>query len=168
MHTAASNKVVKMSVEAPRQHTPPGSCCLPGAHLQIICSGRSCQSALSVSTVYIKFWVKVSNILHKELGINHLESVGNIVVFEFNPIEQNLKHLFYDLNVWMDYCLPHWQKPRGPLTPWVNTASVWSHWVFMVGRSIMTETQNNQRDTQNDQKETQNQHREMQNDHKET
>lgn len=33
---AASNKVVKTSAEAWRQHTPPGSCCLPGVHLQII------------------------------------------------------------------------------------------------------------------------------------
>lgn len=53
MHTAASNKAVKMCGEAPRQHTPPGSCCLPGAHLQIIYCGRRCQSVLQGYTVFI-------------------------------------------------------------------------------------------------------------------
>lgn len=55
VHTAPSNKPVKMSVEAQRQHTPPGSCCLPGAHLQIIYCGRRCQSVLSGYTVCIQF-----------------------------------------------------------------------------------------------------------------
>lgn len=70
VHTAASNKAVKMSAEAPRQHTPPGSCCLPGAHLQIIYCGRRCQSVLSGYTVFIKTWLKALKPLQQELGNN--------------------------------------------------------------------------------------------------
>lgn len=50
MHSAAWNEVVKMSAKARCQRTPPGSCCLPGAHLEIIYGGRSCQCGLSCTS----------------------------------------------------------------------------------------------------------------------
>lgn len=64
MHMAASNKTVKMSAQAPCQHTPQGSCCLPAAHLQIIYCGRRCQSALSGHKICIQSWAKASKLLH--------------------------------------------------------------------------------------------------------
>lgn len=69
-HMAASNKAVKMSAAAQRQHTPPGSCCLPAAHLQIIYCGTRCQSVLSGYSVCIQFWVRGPTQLHKELERN--------------------------------------------------------------------------------------------------
>lgn len=101
VHTAASNKVVKMSAEAPRQHTPPGSCCLPGAHLQIIYCGRRCQSVLSGHAGSIQSWVKDSKLLCKELGNNNnfLNSAENIVVFGLKQVEPVLKlTLFCDFH----------------------------------------------------------------------
>lgn len=101
MHMAASNKVVKMSAEAQRQHTPPGSCCLPGAHLQIIYCGRRCQSVLSGYTVFIQ---KGSKLLHKTLeNNNNLKSAENIAALEYKQVEPLFKQLFCDVHMWMDY-----------------------------------------------------------------
>lgn len=86
---AASNKVVKMSAEAQRQHAPPGSCCLPGTHLQIINCGRRCQSVLSGYTVYIQ---SSGRLLYTEQGDNNgLGSGENLVVMKFRQIEQTSK-----------------------------------------------------------------------------
>lgn len=68
----SETKAVKMSRQAPRQHTPPGSCCLPGAHLQIIFCGRRCQSFLSgyikMCTLYIAPKWRFSNATAKTNG----------------------------------------------------------------------------------------------------
>lgn len=92
--TAASNKVVKMSAEARRQHTPPGSCCLPGAHLQIIYGGRRCQ-CISNSEQKVQSYYKKRT----KKNNNDMRCVSNAGLFEVNSNEPNFKQLVHDLNV---------------------------------------------------------------------
>lgn len=61
----ASNKAVKIFTKALHQKTPQGSCCLPGANLQIIYCWWRCHSSLTGLTVYFQFKIRAFVLLPK-------------------------------------------------------------------------------------------------------
>lgn len=86
MCVIASNKAVKMFTKALHQKTPQGSCCLPGANLQIIYCWWRCHSALTGLTVYFQFKVRALMLLPKEQHNKKLKMDYKTFGFSIWPI----------------------------------------------------------------------------------